>query len=197
MAKGVGSGGDDRHPGTEDPWNRMMATLVALLRAVNVGGTGKLPMADLRALCEAAGFENVTTYIQSGNVVFSTTLPTATAKKRLEDALQRRLGNPVGVLLRTPLQLAKLVNENPFPKAAPNRVIVHFLDRAVPAAALRDVRPPGGERVEPAGRAVYVHDPDGPGRSRLRLPFADRATGRNLNTVKKLAELGRNPANRC
>jgi uncharacterized protein (DUF1697 family) len=175
----------------------MMATLVALLRAVNVGGTGKLPMADLRALCEAAGFENVTTYIQSGNVVFSTTLPTATAKKRLEDALQRRLGKPVGVLLRTPLQLAKLVNENPFPKAAPNRVIVHFLDRAVPAAALRDVRPPGGERVEPAGRAVYVHDPDGPGRSRLRLPFADRATGRNLNTVKKLAELGRNPANRC
>ncbi len=71
-----------------------MATLTAFLRAINVGGTGKLAMADLRHLCQELGFENVTTYIQSGNVVFSTKLSKAKAQQSLAEALEDKLGKP-------------------------------------------------------------------------------------------------------
>src|SRR5688572_9957014 len=101
-----------------------MAVFVALLRAVNVGGTGKLPMTELRQLCEKASFANVTTYIQSGNVVFSTRLGEARVQRLLESALANRMGKPVGVHLRTPAELADVIARNPFPHVAPNRLLV-------------------------------------------------------------------------
>ena len=168
-----------------------MAVFVALLRAVNVGGTGKLAMSELRRLCEDAGFENVTTYIQSGNVVFSSSLPAAKVRQGLEAALGKKMGTPVGVLVRTPAELEAVARRNPFRAAAPNRVIVLFLDSALPADALATLEIPGREEVELSGREVFGHYPDGMGRSKRRLPVAGAATGRNLNTVRTLLDLAR------
>ena len=168
-----------------------MAVFVALLRAVNVGGTGKLAMSDLRQLCENAGFENVTTYIQSGNVVLTSKLPATRTKQRLEAALQKKMGKAIGVFIRTPAELESILERNPFKKAAPNRLHVLFLDRAAPRNALARLEIPGREEVKFSGREVFIHYPDGMGRSKLKIPFADDATARNLNTVKKLRDLSR------
>src|SRR6478735_565092 len=107
-----------------------MAVYVALLRAVNVGGTGKLPMTELRDLCEAAGFDCVKTYIQSGNVVFKSALSEPKVKAKLEKALTVTLGKPAAALVRTAAELRRAIARNPFPKAEPNRVIVLFVDQA-------------------------------------------------------------------
>jgi uncharacterized protein (DUF1697 family) len=168
-----------------------MAVYAALLRAVNVGGTGKLPMSELRELCQQAGFERVVTYIQSGNVVFSSRLGAARVQRLLEEALAAKLGKPVGVHLRTPAELADVLARNPFPQVAGNRLLVMFLDHAPAADALADLRIPGREEVRLSGREVFIHYPDGMGRSKLAIPFAKNATGRNLNTVAKLLELAR------
>jgi uncharacterized protein (DUF1697 family) len=174
-----------------------MAVFVALLRAVNVGGTGTLPMSELRQLCEDAGFEDVKTYIQSGNVVFWSRLATAKVRQRLEAALGKKMGKSVGVFVRTPEELEAITRRNPFRAAAPNRVLVLFLDSAPPADALATLEIPGREEVEPSGREVFVHYPDGMGRSKLKLPFAGAATGRNLNTVRRLLELARSASARA
>ena len=168
-----------------------MAVFVALLRAVNVGGTGALPMDELRAICERAGFEGVTTYIASGNVVFRSSLPAAKARRRLEVALAKRVGRPVTAMLRTPAELEALLARNPFPRAAPNRLLVLFLDVAPPQGALEEVKIPGREEIRLAGREVFIHYPDGMGRSNMRMPLAAVGTGRNVNTVRKLLELAR------
>ncbi|HEY3448660.1 MAG TPA: DUF1697 domain-containing protein [Myxococcales bacterium] len=164
---------------------------VALLRAVNVGGTGKLPMAELRALCEDAGFTGVSTYIQSGNVVLKSALPEKKVKATLEAALARKMGKPVGVSVRTGAELAAVLKANPFEKAQPNRVIVLFLDEVPAKGALDAVKIPGREQLSLKGRELFIHYPDGQGTSKLKLPLAKDGTGRNLNTVAKLAELAR------
>ena len=92
-----------------------MTMFVALLRAVNVGGTGKLPMSELKAMCEAAGFDEVRTYIASGNVVFRSDRTEADVKHTLETALQAYAGKPVGVLVRTAAEMAQVLAGNPFP----------------------------------------------------------------------------------
>lgn len=166
-------------------------TLIALLRAVNVGGTGKLPMADLRALCEKAGFRDVRTYIQSGNVVFSTTMAAGKAKAALEAALAARIGKPVRVLLRTADELDAVLAANPFPDAAPNQLLVTFLDDAPPASSLAGWKIPGRERMALVGRELFIHFPDGMGPSKLKIPFADVGTGRNLNSVRALLAMAR------
>src|SRR5579871_6238511 len=100
-----------------------MPAYVALLRAVNVGGTGKLPMSELHAICAAAGFTQIKTYIASGNVVFLTAHPEARVKKMLEEALARYAGKPVGVLVRTAAEMAHVAAANPFPGKPGNRTV--------------------------------------------------------------------------
>ena len=168
-----------------------MTTLIALLRAVNVGGTGKLPMADLRALCEKAGFSDVRTYIASGNVVFSSKLAAPKARVTLEAALAKRLDKPTQVIIRTADDLEAVIAANPFPKAEPNRLIVVFLSKAESGTVLEGWKIPGTEQLELVGRELYVHYPDGMRDSKLRVPFADQGTGRNLNTVRALLAMAR------
>lgn len=163
----------------------------ALLRAINVGGTGKLPMKELCALCEEAGFGNPKTYIQSGNVVFESRLVEAKVKAKLEPLLAAKLGKPVAVLVRTRAELEQIVTRNPFVGASPSQVLILFLDAPPPARALAGLVIPGREEVKLDGREVFIHYPDGMGRSKLSLPFAKGATGRNLNTVAKLGALAR------
>src|ERR1700742_4668479 len=114
----------------------MSTRYVALLRAVNVGGTGKLPMTELAAMCKAAGFARVETYIASGNVVFESKEPAATVKAKLEKRLAAYAGKAMGVVVRTPAEMAAIAERNPFPQAQPNFTVAIFLDDAPAADAL-------------------------------------------------------------
>ena len=166
-----------------------MTTWIALLRAVNVGGTGKLPMAELRAMCEAAGFSQVRTYIASGNVVFESAADAREVKAALESRLERHAGKPVGVLVRDGAQMRQVLAANPFPKAAPNRAVVIFLDEAPPADALANVRHCKTEELALGDREIFVHYGEGMADSKLVIPAAKAGTARNFNTVAKLVEM--------
>lgn len=166
-----------------------MPTYIALLRAVNVGGTGKLPMSELKAMCLAAGFADVRTYIASGNVVFRSALSAAKVKATLEARLAAYAGKPVGVVVRTAEELAAILKANPFPKAAPNRIVAIFLDAPPPKDALRHATGRKHEEMALGTAEIFVHYGDGMGTSKLRIPAAKAATARNMNTVAKLVEI--------
>ncbi len=165
-----------------------MTTYAALLRAVNVGGTGKLPMSELRAMCVSIGFSNVRTYIASGNVVFESKLSEKSVKAKLERCLETYAGRPVGVLIRTGVELAAVLANNPFSSAAPNRTVAIFLDAPAPADVLDSVSGQQTEELALGTREIYVHYRDGIARSKLKIPAAGTGTARNMNTVDKLAE---------
>nr|WP_281389650.1 DUF1697 domain-containing protein [Pelagibacterium limicola] len=162
-----------------------------MLRAVNVGGTGKLPMEELKAMCRDAGFIDPQTYIASGNVVFGTELDPAAAKAALEVRLEAYAGKKVGVIVRTPREMAAVLDNNPFPDGAPNRVLTIFLDTPPPSGALDDVSHQTDERVALGTREIYVHYGEGMARSKLRIPAAKDGTSRNMNTVARLVEMAR------
>ena len=164
-----------------------MTTFIALLRAVNVGGAGKLPMSELKAMCEAAGFSHARTYIASGNVVFDSEADEAAVKARLERALEDYAGKPVGVLVRTGGEMAAVLAANPFPAAPPNRTVALFLDRPPPPDALASASGIADERLALGRREIYVHYPSGMARSKLKIPPARDGTARNMNTIATLA----------
>ncbi|HEY0522610.1 MAG TPA: DUF1697 domain-containing protein [Stellaceae bacterium] len=166
-----------------------MTTFIALLRAVNVGGTGKLPMSDLRTLCEKAGFEGVRTYIASGNAVFRSDGSEAQVKAALEAGLEAYAGKPVGVLVRTAAEMAAVLAENPFPRSRPDRTVVIFLNESPPADALDGVVGRNGEEIRLGLREIYVHYGDGMAASKLKIPAARAGTARNMKTVATLAEM--------
>lgn len=166
-----------------------MTAYIALLRAMNVGGTGKLPMAELKALCDAAGFAKARTYIASGNALFESDLPEAAVQAKLAAALEAYAGKPVGVLVRTAAEMAAVAAANPFADRPGNRVIAIFLDDPPPADALEHARHVNGEAMALGEREIYVRYDEGMADSKLVIPAAKAGTGRNLNTVAKLAEL--------
>lgn len=166
-----------------------MTAFVALLRAVNVGGTGKLPMATLKSLCVDCGFADVATYIASGNVVFTTRKSEAAVQKALAAALAEYAGKPVGVLVRTAAEMAEVLANNPFADAPPNRVVAIFLDAPPPAGCLAAASHVKEEKMALGTREIYVHYGDGMADSRLKIPAAAAGTARNINTVAKLAQM--------
>ena len=166
-----------------------MTSYVALLRAVNVGGTGKMPMQDLVALCEKLGFTKVKTYIASGNVLFQSRKNEKAVRVALEAAMEKYAGKPVGVMVRTPEELKQVIANNPFPKAAPNHTVAIFLEGTPPADAVRTVTGRADEEVALGKREIYVSYGDNMARSKLKIPAAKAGTARNMNTVAKLAEL--------
>lgn len=178
-----------------------MTTHIALLRGINVGGNKMIAMADLRALLARLGFTNARTLLQSGNVVFESRTRNGGKKLEhlLETELERQLGLQADFMVRTPAEWQGVIARNPFPKDAeedPSHLLVLFL-KGVPST--RDVRVmqaaiPGRERIHVEGRHVWITFPDGIGRSRLSTSLLERTlrtrgTGRNWNTVLKLAAL--------
>jgi len=166
-----------------------MPIYVGLLRAVNVGGTGKLAMADLKAMCIAEGFQHVATYIASGNVVFSAEGSEAQVKAALERRLEAYAGKPVGVLLRSADEIAAVLKANPFSDQPPNRTVAVFLDDPPPADALDQARGRRDEEMRLGRREIYIAYGSGMGDSKLKIPAAARGTARNINTVAKLSEM--------
>jgi uncharacterized protein (DUF1697 family) len=166
-----------------------MAVFIALLRAVNVGGTGKLPMAVLKDLCERAGCTEVRTYIASGNVVFRSTKSEARVKAALEALLLDHAGKPVQVLVRTHAEMAAVLEANPFKKTAPNRTMAIFLDEAPAAGTIKSATGRRDEDIALGTREIYVHYGDGMASSKLKIKAAEAGTARNMNTIAKLVEL--------
>jgi uncharacterized protein (DUF1697 family) len=174
-------------------------THVALLRGINLGARNKISMADLRALFEALGHDEVATHLQSGNVVFkSAGGKPADLIRAIEKRIKSDLGLDVTVLLRSKAQLAKVAAGNSFAarEKDPAKLHVTFLAETPARSRVRDLAPdPGGsEEFRIAGREVYLHYPDGYGRSKLSNAWFEKqlgvaATTRNWRTVTKLAEL--------
>jgi uncharacterized protein (DUF1697 family) len=166
-----------------------MTAYIALLRAVNVGGTGKLAMEHLKAMCEADGFRSVRTYIASGNVVFESPLSEKAVKKKLEARLFGHAGKPVDVMVRTAKEMAEVLERNPFPNAPGNRTVAIFLDSPPPANVADTVSGRVTEEVRAGKREIYVLYGDDMGHSKLKIPAAKNGTARNMNTVAKLAAM--------
>lgn len=165
-----------------------MTAYVALLRAINVGGTGKLPMTELKALCQAAGFTAVKTYIASGNVVFLC----SDTELRVKAALEKKLaaaGCPTTACVRSAREMADVVARNPFADKPGNRVVALTFDGALPATALTGATGRNNEDVRLGKRELYIFYPDGQGVSRLSLPAQKIGTARDMNTIAKLAEM--------
>ncbi|MFZ0249509.1 MAG: DUF1697 domain-containing protein [Acidimicrobiales bacterium] len=176
-----------------------MPRYVALLRSVNVAGHGRLAMDELRASFDALGYTDVTTYIQTGNVLFSTG---SKSESGLATALEQRLADDFGdspaVLIRNVADLRRIVGSSPYAKrgADPARHHVTFLAQPPSQAALHALSLPksGRDELVVEGREVYVHTPDGYANTKYTGTFLERRLGvvtttRNWNTVTKLADL--------
>jgi uncharacterized protein (DUF1697 family) len=172
---------------------------VALFRGINVGGNKLLPMADLAEIFHGAGASDVVTFIQSGNVVFRAAAPKAAGiATQVIAEVQKRFGFHAPILLRTHAELARIVSENPFlaRSADPKKNYLAFLQdvpSAAAAAALDPNRSPP-DAFELRGKDLYLHFPNGVGKTKLTNDYLDRtlktvSTVRNWNTVTKLFEL--------
>jgi uncharacterized protein (DUF1697 family) len=176
-----------------------LSTLVALLRGINVGGHNRVPMLELRALCSGLGWDDVRTYIQSGNVLFRCTAPAETCAQRLEAAVAAHFGLEIPVIVRRTDELAACRDGNPFPEAAatePNLLMLGLAREPLAdgAVELLRERASAGERIDQAGNAVWIHFVSGAAVSKLTPSFLDRAAGspvtlRNWRTVTQLVEL--------
>ncbi|SDS75497.1 Uncharacterized conserved protein, DUF1697 family [Paraoerskovia marina] len=173
---------------------------VVLLRAVNVGGTKKVPSAALRVAAVARGFTDPTTYLASGNLVVSPGTSEATTSEEVGALITGELATTLGVetdaVVLDAAGLRQVLTENPFPDQArddPSRLLVAFHPGATGRSGRIDVSSTGPEQVVAAGAVTYLWYPDGSGRSKLTGPRLERLLGtwsttRNWRTVLHLAE---------
>ena len=166
-----------------------MTAFVALVRAVNVSGTGMLPKEVLKAMGEACGFANSRTFINSGNLLFTSDLAETTAKRRIEATLADHFGKPVPAYVRSAKEIAEAVERNPFSDDKPSRVMAHFIDEQPVQAMIDEARDVQGERLALGPRLLYVSYGEGIGKSKLKLPAIKQGTARNMNSVARMAEL--------
>ncbi len=166
-----------------------MTAYVALLRAVNVSGTGKLPMAELKRMGEECGFANVRTFIASGNLLFTS----GDSEKKVQACIAAKVadffGRDVPVFVRSAEEMAALAEGNPFTDDKGSRVMAHVIDAEPTQAMLDDARNVADERMALGPRAIYVSYGEGIGSSKLKLPAVAAGTARNLNSVAKIAAL--------
>lgn len=166
-----------------------MTAYVALLRAVNVGGR-KLLMSDLKAIADDLGLAKAQTYIASGNLLFGSSKSEKQLKAALEERIARHMKAPIGVMIRTAEELRQIVAANPSAEEAGNRVTAIFLDGEPPNDAAAEAKNIADERIALGKREIYVaYGAAGIGRSKLKLPAAEKGTARNMNTVQKLSEM--------
>ena len=179
-----------------------MATHIALLRAINVGGHRKIAMAELRDWLNELGFGEPRSLLQTGNLVFGGGRRTGAGLERfLEAEAAKRLELRTDFFARTAEEWESLMKGNPFPDAAkkdPSHLVVMFLKDAPSAKSVKELQAAikGPEVVKAKGRQLYIVYPKGIGRSRLTNALIERklgtrATGRNWNTVVKLGDLAR------
>lgn len=182
----------------------MVIRMVGLLRGINVGGNRRVPMDDLRRIAHEVGLSDVTTYIQSGNLVFESPESAEQVSELLENGIEAHFGFKVDVIVRTALQWKKLVAKCPFPDAAEVRPnLLHLgLSKKKPSADAAKVLLPKcgpGEMVQLVDDALWIDYASGVARSKLSPAVLDRAAGscvtaRNWKTVLQLASMLKNDA---
>ncbi|MGZ4688946.1 MAG: DUF1697 domain-containing protein [Acidimicrobiia bacterium] len=175
-----------------------MTAYVALLRGINVGGKNKVPRAELRSVFESLGHEDVVTYIQSGNVVFTSTAKSARLASDLGRAIEQEFGLQVPIIVRSRAELAKVVAGNPYldADADSSKLHVTFLAAAPSRSAIATLDP---DRCPPdeftvSGKEIFMLMPNGMGRTKLTIDYFEKrlgttGTARNWNTVNKLLDL--------
>jgi uncharacterized protein (DUF1697 family) len=183
---------------TDAVYDRLVARYAVLLRGINIGPRNRISMPELRSALEAAGFGEVQTYLQSGNVVLESRGKAESVHRKVEGVIAERFGLEIAVLVRTKAELARIVKRNPLGAVAkdPKRYQVSFLDRPLPAKTLEELEALAApaERVAAHGREVYAWHPAGVARSKLWARLAGKslgptATSRNWRTVEALHEL--------
>ena len=179
-----------------------MATYISMLRGINVSGKNMIRMAELTSLYQSLGFENVTTYLQSGNVVFDSDAPdTVELSARIEAEINRRMGYSIAVLVCTVDYVGDLFNANPFAGENvndPTKLLITFLNQPPAEGRMSALKVPDGETALFAWgkQAIFLFCPDGYGRTKLSNTFFERklavsATTRNWNTIRALYKMGR------
>ena len=174
-----------------------------MLRGINVSGKKKIKMDDLRSLYEELSFENVVTYIQSGNVVFESTIKNTTSlKEKIETAIKVKYNFHVNVIIRTADELQKVINKNPFGQVdlanKGRKYLVTFLSATPSAKSISELQQyvTKPDKLVVYNNEVYLYIPNGYGKSKLSNTFIERklgveATTRNWKTIVKLYELSR------
>lgn len=175
-----------------------MPRYAALLRAINLGATRKVPMPRLRELLEADGFTDVATHVNSGNVVLGATGAAAAVESRIAQLLRDEFGFDVPTIVRTRTQLAKVVATDPIPGAAddPKRYQVTFLERKLPASTWADVDPHawGDSTFVATPSELFTYTPGGIHADRMLRALGKAhkdtpGTARNWSTVLKLVDM--------
>jgi len=178
-----------------------MKKYISMLRGINVSGQKKIKMTDLKSLYESLGFDNVQTYIQSGNVIFeSSILDVEKLKRNIEQNIEKTFGFSVSVIIRSNDEFESIINRNPFigqrSTEDDTKLLVTFLTDAPPESIANAIQQfvTKPEALEVRGKEIYLHCPNGYGKSKLSNRFLERklgvkATTRNWKTVKKLYDL--------
>lgn len=175
-----------------------MAVHIAMLRGINLGPSRRVAMAELRTLLTEAGYDDVRTYVQSGNIVLRSPAKPAAVERELQILISERFGFSVPVIVRSRAQLAAVVKANPLGDVAdnPKRYQVSFLAEKPPAELVRrmEERAAESERVVAHGREIYAWHPEGVARSKLWNELAGKglgitATARNWTTVTTLLDM--------
>jgi len=173
-----------------------MTAFIALFRGINVGGKNCLPMTELKALLEAQGYTKVISYIQSGNVLFtSKNAKIAHVRSNIEECVNHSFGFHSEVILRTPKELQHIVDDGPY-RDAEQKFVQYYLFNAPPSApdiaALNAIKS-STESFHLGKHALYLHAPEGIGRSKLAAKIEQRlgvpTTARNGNTLNKMLAL--------
>jgi uncharacterized protein (DUF1697 family) len=176
-----------------------MTTHIAMLRGINVTGYKTVKMEHLRAMFTDAGYKDVRTYIQSGNVIFETGEPASGLSAKIQKAILKEFGFDMSVLTKTAKEMADIVKRNPLAKDAAldqKRLYVTFLADDPPRDALKLLQPLAlkEDKIHITGRAVYLYCPKGYGDTKLSNTTIEKklgcgATTRNWNTTKTLSEM--------
>jgi uncharacterized protein (DUF1697 family) len=176
-------------------------TFIALLRGINVTGRNKIPMSELRSLCTELGWDEVQSYIQSGNVVFKAGAAPAKLEVQLEEAIERQFGLSIAIIVRAAASWPAYVKGNPYPDASESepKGVMLGLSKAPPnqdaVEKLRERAAPY-ERIVQVGDALWIHFGGGMAKTKLSPGVLDRLVGspvtlRNWRTVLKLDEMAR------
>lgn len=178
------------------------STYVCLIRGINVGGRNIIKMDRLRKAFEGLGYEDVTTYVQSGNVVFKAgERASEDLSRKIEKMILDEFGFPVSVIVKTPEEIQQAIRRNPFLREKGmdvSKLHVTFLDRAPEKAAFKGLEAliVSPEQIRNSGKEIYLYCPNGYGQSKLTNNVLERilsvkATTRNWNTVNKLCEMSK------
>lgn len=176
-----------------------MTTYIALFRGINVGGNNKLPMKALRDLLEKLGYENVATYIQSGNAVFTTGDDRSSIEATIAGAIEKQFGFKPRVLILTQDEMQEAASANPFPGGEddPSRLHLSFLTENPETPDLQKLEDfkADSERFALWDHVFYLYAPDGIGRSKLagsiEKALGVPATSRNWRTVQKIMAMAK------